>query len=213
MNTLKKTDLKIGLVGVTQYTNGLSLPSGSELEIIYSSDEQTIERKIKAAKELCDMVLVNIHWGNEYSTVPTAAQRELAKKMSDWGADVIIGHHPHVIEPVEFIDRADGSKTLVAYSLGNFISQQNTPARVIGGLLHYNVTKDCKTNKLTIDNVSFEPIITQYVRGSQDVTIYPLSQYTDKLASSQSARLGEKNFNVSYINDFVSKIIDAQFLK
>ena len=61
---IESNGLKIGLVGVTQYTNGLSLPKDSELKIIYSADEDIIERKIKNAKESCDMVLVNIHWGN-----------------------------------------------------------------------------------------------------------------------------------------------------
>ncbi len=209
---IEKNGMKIGLVGVTQYTNGLSLPSDSELKIVYSADEETIERKIKAAKEACDIVLVNVHWGNEYTTVPVDGQRALAKKMSDWGADVIIGHHPHVIEPIEFIDREDGSRTLVAYSLGNFISQQNTPARVIGGMLYYSVTKDFNTGEVTIDGVRFEPTVTHYVRGSHDVQIYRLSQYSDELAQKQASRLNEPSFGISYINDFVSKVIDSQFL-
>lgn len=210
---IERNGVKIGLVGITQYTNGLSLPSGSELKIIYIADEATIEKKIKAAKAVCDAVVVNIHWGNEYSTTPTDAQRELAKKMSSWGADVIIGHHPHVIEPVEFIEHPDGSRTLVAYSLGNFISQQNTPARVIGGMLHYNLTKSYETGKVTISDVVFEPIVTHYVRGSYDVQIFRLSQYSDELAKKQASRLNEQNFSISYINTFVSKVIDEQFLQ
>ena len=204
--------MKIGLVGVTQYTNGLSLPKDSELKIIYSADEDIIERKIKNAKENCDMVLVNIHWGNEYQTTPTQDQKNLAAKMANWGADVIIGHHPHVIQPVEFIEKADGTRTLVAYSLGNFISQQNTPARVVGGMLRYTVTKDFNTGKLTVSDVKFEPIVTHYVNGSHDVQIFKLSQYNDDLAKRQSGRLKDSKFSVSYIKEFVSGIIDGQFL-
>lgn len=209
---IESNGLKIGLVGVTQYTNGLSLPKDSELKIIYSADEDIIERKIKNAKENCDMVLVNIHWGNEYQTTPTQAQKDLASKMANWGADVIIGHHPHVIQPVEFIEKADGTRTLVAYSLGNFISQQNTPARVVGGMLHYTVTKDFNTGKLTVSDVKFEPIVTHYVNGSHDVQIFKLSQYNDDLAKRQSGRLKDSKFSVSYIKEFVSGIIDGQFL-
>ena len=62
--------------------------------------------------------------------------------MASWGGDVIIGHPTHVIQPVEWIDNGNGTKTLVAYSLGNFISQQNTASRVIGGMLHNDLTKD-----------------------------------------------------------------------
>ncbi|MBE6827752.1 MAG: CapA family protein [Ruminococcaceae bacterium] len=209
---IESNGLKIGLIGITQYTNGLSLPADSELRIIYSSEEDVIKAKIEKTKAECDMVLVNIHWGNEYQTTPTQDQRNLAVKMANWGADVIIGHHPHVIQPVEFIDRDDGGRTLVAFSLGNFISQQNTPARVVGGMIKYTVTKDFANNSITISNVKFLPTVTHYVRGVDDVQVYLLSQYTDQLAKKQASRLKENAFSVEYINNFVSGIIDAQFL-
>lgn len=209
---IEKDGIKIGLVGITRYTNGLSLPKDSALKIIYTSDEDTIKSKIQKAKAECDIVLVNVHWGEEYTTTPNNDQRELASKMASWGADVIIGHHPHVIQPVEWIDNGNGTKTLVAYSLGNFISQQNTASRVIGGMLHYDLTKDYDTGKTTVDNVVFEPIVTHYVRGSHDAQIYPLSQYTDSLAKAQASRLKQNDFSIKYINDFVGKVIDKQFL-
>lgn len=210
---IEKDGIKIGLIGITRYTNGLSLPKDSELKIIYTADEDIIKSKIEAAKKECDLVMVNVHWGNEYTTEPIDDQKNLAKKMADWGADIIIGHHPHVIEPVEWIDNANGDRTLVAYSLGNFISQQNTAARVIGGMLHYDITKDFSNNQITVSNVVFEPIVTHYVSGSHDVQIYPLSQYTDKLAKAQSGRIKQSDFSVEYINNFVEKVIDKEFLK
>ena len=209
---LEKNGLKIGLVGITQYTNGLVLPSDSPLKYILTSDEATIERKIKAAKAQCDVVLVNVHWGSEYTTTPSQEQRNLAKKMADWGANVIIGHHPHVLQPVEWIETGDGTRTLVAYSLGNFISQQNTAARVIGGMLRYDITKDFETDKVTVGNVRFETIVTHYVSGSHDVQIYPLSQYSDALAKKQAARIKQADFSVAYIENFVKEVIPEEFL-
>lgn len=209
---IEKNGLKIGLIGITQYTNGLSLPSGSELRYILTTDEATIERKIKAAKETCDVVLVNVHWGSEYTTTPSSDQRNLAKKMAQWGANVIIGHHPHVLQPVEWIENSDGTRTLVAYSLGNFISQQNTAARVIGGMLHYSVSKDFSTGKVTVSDVSFETIVTHYVSGAHDVQIYPLSEYTDALAKKQASRIKQADFSVAYIENFVKEVIPAEFL-
>lgn len=209
---IEKNGLKIGLVGITQYTNGLSLPSDSPLKYILTSDEATIERKIKAAKAQCDVVLVNVHWGSEYTTTPAQEQRNLAKKMADWGANVIIGHHPHVLQPVEWIENSDGTRTLVAYSLGNFISQQNTAARVLGGMLHYDITKDFETGKVTVSNVRFETIVTHYVNGSHDVQIYPLSQYSDALAKKQAARIKQADFSVAYIENFVKEVIPEEFL-
>ena len=209
---IEKNGLKIGLVGITQYTNGLVLPSDSPLKYILTSDEATIERKIKAAKAQCDVVLVNVHWGSEYTTTPSQDQRNLAKKMADWGANVIIGHHPHVLQPVEWIETGDGTRTLVAYSLGNFISQQNTAARVIGGMLRYDITKDFETDKVTVSNVRFETIVTHYVSGSHDVQIYPLSQYSDALAKKQAARIKQADFSVAYIENFVKEVIPEEFL-
>lgn len=209
---IEKNGLKIGLIGITQYTNGLVLPSDSPLKYILTSDEATIERKIKAAKAQCDVVLVNVHWGSEYTTTPAQEQRNLAKKMADWGANVIIGHHPHVLQPVEWIENSDGTRTLVAYSLGNFISQQNTAARVIGGMLHYDITKDFETGKVTVSNVRFETIVTHYVSGSHDVQIYPLSAYSDTLAKKQSARIKQSDFSVAYIENFVKEVIPEEFL-
>ncbi|MGN0561376.1 MAG: CapA family protein [Candidatus Fimenecus sp.] len=209
---IEKNGLKIGLIGITQYTNGLTLPSDSPLKYILTSDEATIERKIKAAKAQCDVVLVNVHWGSEYTTTPAQEQRNLAKKMADWGANVIIGHHPHVLQPVEWIENSDGTRTLVAYSLGNFISQQNTAARVIGGMLHYDITKDFETGKVTVSNVRFETIVTHYVSGSHDVQVYPLSAYSDTLAKKQAARIKQSDFSVAYIENFVKEVIPEEFL-
>lgn len=209
---IEKNGVKIGLVGITQYLNGLSLPKDSPLKIIMTSDEAEIERKIKAAKEQCDVVLVNVHWGSEYTTTPSQDQRNLAKKMAGWGANVIIGHHPHVLQPIEWIDNTDGSRTLVAYSLGNFISQQATPARVIAGMLHYSLTVDAETGKITVDDVLFETTVTHYVSGSHDVQIYPLSQYSDALAKKQASRIKQPDFSVSYIENFVKEVIPEEFL-
>lgn len=205
--------IKIGLVGITQYLNGLSLPKDSPLQIILTTDQKTIESKIKNAKAQCDVVLVNVHWGTEYTTTPTQEQKNLAKNMADWGADIIIGHHPHVLQPVTWIDRADGGRTLCVYSLGNFISQQNTASRVIGGMLHYTIEKDGASGKVTVKDVSFEPVITHWVPKSHDVQIYPLSQYSDELAKKQASRIKQPDFSIAYINDFVKKVVPEEFLQ
>lgn len=210
---IEKDGIKIGLVGVTQHTNGIKLPTDTAVKIIYTDNEEAIKAKIEAAKKECDVVLVNAHWGEEYTNVPTDLQRNLAKKMADWGADVIIGHHPHVIQPVEWIEKDDGSRTLVAYSLGNFISQQNRAPRMIGGMLRYDLTKDFESGKVTISNVSFETIVTHFVNNKHDIQIYRLSQYNDTLAKAQASRLKQSDFSMKYINDYVNRVIDSEFLK
>ena len=79
-------------------------------------------------------------------------------------------------------------------------------------MLHYDITKDFESNQTTVSNVRFEPIVTHYVRGVDDVEIYPASEYTDALAKKQRARLKDNTFSTSYIREYVAKVIDAEFL-
>ena len=111
IRVIEKNGIKIALLAYTYSTNGLKLPQGSEL-VIPLYDDETIDRQTKKAKSLADVVIVSIHWGVEDQFKPNAEQKRKAKLMADNGVDVIIGHHPHVLQPLEWIDRADGGKTL-----------------------------------------------------------------------------------------------------
>lgn len=81
--------------------------------------------QVKQARTRADLVVVSLHWGEEYAIAPTAWQRQAASELVEAGADIILGHHPHVLQPIEFYTTIDGRKTVIAYSLGNFISSQN----------------------------------------------------------------------------------------
>ena len=83
---------------------------------------------------------------------------------------------------------------------------------MIGGMLHYDITKDFETGKVTVSNVRFETIVTHYVSGSHDVQIYPLSAYSDTLAKKQAARIKQSDFSVAYIENFVKEVIPEEFL-
>ncbi len=88
-------------------------------------DQAAAINAIRDAKKRADAVIISIHWGNEYQAAPSTRQRSLAAKLAKAGADVIIGHHPHVIQPMEIIDRGnDDAPALVFYSLGNAIFDQ-----------------------------------------------------------------------------------------
>jgi poly-gamma-glutamate synthesis protein (capsule biosynthesis protein) len=80
---------------------------------------------VRAAASDADAVVVSLHWGDEYQPQPKAEDVELAHRLAEAGATVIIGHHPHVLQPIELYRRADGRTTVIAYSLGNFISNQS----------------------------------------------------------------------------------------
>lgn len=213
IRTIAAQDVVFSFVGITELTNGLSLPSGSEAIVLLGSEEDQIRERIEKAKEISDVCVVNIHWGNEYTHTPTERQRELAAKLSEWGADIIIGHHPHVIQPIEYIDRPDGSRTLVAYSLGNFISAQDRGERMIGGMLDADITKDFEQDTVSITRCEFVPIITHYDRGFANNRLYPLSEYTEELANAHGVRAYSPNFSREFILETVQNVIDAEFLE
>ena len=86
-------------------------------------------------------MVVGVHWGVEDSHKITQIQRDLAQQLSDWGADVILGTHPHVVQDAEWKTSVDGRQTFVAYSLGNFLSTQSKPDQLIGAILTLELNK------------------------------------------------------------------------
>jgi poly-gamma-glutamate synthesis protein (capsule biosynthesis protein) len=88
-------------------------------------DEAGVIEAVKAARAQCDLLVISIHWGIEYAPAPRPEDVEVAHKMLDAGASVIVGHHPHVLQPVETYTTVDGRNTVIFYSLGNFLSNQS----------------------------------------------------------------------------------------
>ena len=129
--------IKVGWLGMTRWLNGNRNPAKDELPHVnffpYAGeaggapgmDEAGVLAAVKAARAQCDLLVVSIHWGVEYATAPRADDVEMAHKMLDAGASVIVGHHPHVLQPVETYKTADGRNTVIFYSLGNFLSNQS----------------------------------------------------------------------------------------
>ena len=137
-----KKDITFGYVAYTYGTNGIVHPKGKEyLANVYSNS------KAKADLENLDVdfKIVSMHWGNEYELYPSNMQKEQAKFLAGLGVDVIIGHHPHVIQPVDMIENND-HKTFVIYSLGNFLSDQKGIDRLIGMAVSFNIVKETTNN-------------------------------------------------------------------
>ena len=204
--------IKVAYVGFTEQTNGLKLPSDTDVILMTTADEERLRQRVMDADAIADFVIVNAHWGVEYTHVPNDTQRNLAEKLGEWGADVIIGTHPHVIQPVEFITNSDGSKTLVAYSLGNFISAQNRGPRMLGGMLNFDLVRNNTTGELTVENVTFEGVVTHYGYNYTNIRVYPLESYTDELASKHGVLSKTSSFSRKYLEDILEDVIDEQFL-
>ena len=127
--------MTIAYLSYTDHTNGIPQSSAMTANVIYTSQRNVMEQQVRRARELADFVVVGVHWGVEDSHKITQTQRDLAQQLSDWGADVILGTHPHVVQDAEWKTSVDGRQTFVAYSLGNFLSTQSKPDQLIGAIL------------------------------------------------------------------------------
>lgn len=212
IRVIDKNGVKTAFLGVTEQTNGISLPSSTNIVLVTLKDEELLKGLIEKAKSLADAVVINVHWGQEYTNIPNAYQKEMARKMADWGATVIIGHHPHVIQPVEYITSKDGQKVLVAYSLGNLISAQDRGERMLGGALEYKLEKDFNNDTITVKDVRFTPIVTHYGSSYSNIKIYTLSEYNNSLAAKHGVKAKTPNFSIEFLNKLLNKVIDKQFL-
>lgn len=157
--------ITIGFLSYTYGTNGIPIPDGKDYLVNYL-DDQKITQDIKGLRGKVDLILINAHWGLEYKRTPSDEQRRLAKLMAEAGADIIIGHHPHVLQPIEWVE-TDKHKTLVVYSLGNFISGQQNDYRDIGGMVTIKINKksSAKGAITTVSDVTFTPT---YVTNQND---------------------------------------------
>lgn len=146
--------VKIAFTGYTYGTNEIPLPEGKEY-LVNLLDKELIMRDLKKAGELADLVILYLHWGNEYHRYPSREQVAMAEEFLQAGADMIIGSHPHVIQPVEFIKA--GSEKLVAYSLGNFISDQRLHYTDTGMILYVRIVVNRLSGSSELLDVSFVP--------------------------------------------------------
>ena len=140
--------MKIAFLAYAEHINGFSIPDDSPLRVIMNSEESVIESQIKEASQKADAVIVSVHWGVEDTNVVSDDRVELANKMVNWGADVILGCHTHTAETMEWIERDDGSRGFVYYSMGNFICAQTDNFNLIGEIPEFDLVVDGETNEL-----------------------------------------------------------------
>lgn len=211
----EKDGVRIAYLAYTEHTNGLPTPSGAEANIIYTSEEDVIQRQIERARTLADVVVVGVHWGVEGSHTVTDAQRALGQKMADWGADVIIGTHPHVVQAVETLTAADGKIVPIAYSLGNFVSTQANADNLIGIILTFNITKTTQpdgASETVVDGVQAVPMVMHYDANYANGRAYLFRDYTDELAAAHGVRARYPSFDREYITGVLTEYISPEYL-
>ncbi|OKZ74616.1 MAG: hypothetical protein BHW00_04205 [Clostridium sp. 26_22] len=153
--------VKIAFINYTYGTNGIPLPSGKEF-CVNLIDKDFIKKQINQAKEQnVDMIVACMHWGTEYRTTANSEQKYLANFLFENGVDVILGNHPHVLEPMEkkTITLQDGTTkdVFVVYALGNFTADQRDEITRDSAILNLTITKN-SDGKISIDKVNYVPI-------------------------------------------------------
>lgn len=166
-----------GFLSYTTYTNGLKVPNGKEYLVnVYS--EELVKKDVEKYKDKVDLLIVSMHWGVEYVSYPNNSQKEIAKYLSSLGVDLIIGTHPHVIEPIEYI-----GDTLVIYSLGNFISSQIGVERLTGLMLGLNINKEEYHGKTTITFSDIEGTLI-YTDRYNGYIVYPYHMLNNNILNN-----------------------------
>jgi poly-gamma-glutamate capsule biosynthesis protein CapA/YwtB (metallophosphatase superfamily) len=140
--------------------NNLNIFNSSYVDIAFNEIKDTLD--VMNNKE-SDLQVVILHWGDEYTRQPNEFQKELAKKLCDYGVDIIIGSHPHMVQPIEMIKSDENdNETLVIYSLGNFLSNQrneilNKKYTEDGVIVNIGINKNLNTGETKISNVEYIP--------------------------------------------------------
>lgn len=151
--------IKIGFLAYSENTNGLPIPKGKDFAINLIDEELIKNDIVKAREKNVDVVLVHLHFGREYLREPDDYQKQIVNKIIEYGADIIIGGHPHVIQPVNFFktNNAELDSGFVAYSLGNFVSNQRWRYSDAGLILNIQISKNILTDSIYIREVNYLP--------------------------------------------------------
>lgn len=193
--------IRIAVLNYTYGTNGIPMPSDMPYAVNLL-DRGEIAEDVRIAKENADFVIVCPHWGTEYTHVENSEQMNYAMYFAELGVDLVIGTHPHVIQPVKWIESSNGNRTLVYYSLGNFINAtseygRGVADRMVGAMANVTIEK-ASDGKTGITEYSVTPLVTQMLSGTGKITTYKLSDYSQELASQNEIVDRDSAFSYDY---------------
>lgn len=187
---MEKNGITYTLLSYSTLTNGLTIPYGKEyLFNLYS--EEKVKADVERVRDKVDVVMVAMHWGEEYTHTPTYEEKTIAQYLSDLGVDIVIGTHPHVIQPIDFI-----GDTMVIYSLGNFLSSQIGIERLIGLMASVTINKTVVDGEVTItlEDPAAELVYTKKPSYGSGYKLYPFSKLNDSILP------GYKSYYEQYMN-------------
>ena len=176
--------------------------------------EDRIREDVARAKEEADVVLVAMHWGTENLMEADEEQEKYAQLLADLDVDVVLGSHPHVIGPMKWIANSNGSghETLVAYSLGNFVADHETPndINVLEDMLNCDFIRYADSPDVHVENVKWTPLVCHSNENRDDFAIYTVDDYPDDLAKKNRA-LSEKSDPKGWLRTKTEEVVGKQW--
>ncbi len=202
----EQNGIKVAILNYTYGTNGIKTPSNMPFLVNYL-DEDKIREDVKKAENIADFTIVCPHWGTEYKLEQDAKQEKWAQLFLECGVDLVIGTHPHVIEPIEWVSDEEGNRMLVYYSIGNFVNgtsstKGNLAHRMVGGIADVTL-KQNEAGEVEIAEYDAIPIVSHMAEGHQ-YTVYYLSDYTSQMAEDNLINLQDSDFSL----EECSKVVD-----
>lgn len=202
IRTITKNNIRFAFLSYTYGTNGIPIPKGKDY-LVNLIDKKKIQLDVQRAKATSDVVVVSMHWGNEYERLPNTYQKDLAKKLADMGVHIVIGNHTHVLQPPAWVTGKTGKRSFVLYSLGNFLSAQDELYELIGGIASIEVVKTNYKNveKIELSNPSFTATYNYYYKN-QNFKIVPLQNISKSKLVYGEGRYKKINSHMrTYIKD------------
>ena len=145
---------------------------------------------IKQAKSSADCVIFSANWGKTEEPMPTEYEKEWANFLMEQGVDVVIGTNPNVLQPYGYLTDDSGHNMLIYYSLGNFVTGQETLKQLLGGMASFTIQKTVEGDQtsIQIQGATLTPLVMHYSYDTLEYAPYKLDDYTDALASAHSVR-------------------------
>lgn len=205
----KKNGIKVAILNYTYGTNGILLPSGMPYAVNYLVKDEVIN-DIKRAEKEADFTIVCPHWGTEYYRGITDYQKTWSKIFVENGVDLVLGCHPHVIEPIRYVtDKKTGHKMLVYYSLGNFVNSTMSDGRVgdryVGGLAKVKLKRGAD-NKVRIAKYGVKATVMHNGGTRFGSSVYPLTQYTEELAKKNIMKTQDYMFSLEFCKNICNEV-------
>ena len=205
----EKNGIKVAILNYTYGTNGIPLPSDMPYAV-NMLDETTVRSDVAKAKQMADFVIVAPHWGTEYTHDIVDYQKRWTDIFADCGVDLVIGTHPHVVEPVETVEK-NGHSMLVYYSIGNFINStaetgSGIADRMLGAMATVTIEKDESGGAVKISDYGVIPLVTHVKTGQAQITTYKLSDYTQEMAAQNEIVASDPAFSLEYCKNICRNV-------